>query len=90
MAHIRDHSELTNRLRSHARVQTRRMFRASLHGELINTIDGPNGSILEFWSLPGGHVVIVQMFAEGGWQYYMGGRENQLPAVHTDITKYYL
>lgn len=58
-----------------------------LGGNLISECDGPNRSDLRFWNIDG-HVIITQVWPEGGWDFYLPGKTRLINEIEGEINGY--
>jgi hypothetical protein len=72
--------------RAVSQTQVTDIFVNQLSGHCLNSCKGPNGSTIEFWDV-GGRVIIVQLWKDGGWEYYVAGQSSKVEEVALDIRR---
>jgi hypothetical protein len=69
------------------RRQVNEIFLKRLNGTRIAIAKGPN-SFLEWWQIKG-YLVIVQLWSDGGWEYYLQGGGGRAADIVQDIEEYF-
>lgn len=64
------------------------IFLTKLNGNRIAEVPGPNQSRLEWWQVRG-NLVVVQLWKDGGWEYYLQGGSGRVAEIAQDVQDYF-
>ena len=64
------------------------IFVKQLQGHCLAEVKGPNESKLEFWSVSG-QLVVVQIYKDAGWEYYLQGKEGKVGNIANSVKEYF-